>query len=78
MWINKRLRLSPTVYDSLQSFVDFKVDMHDVYIKVHKDTTQNWTKLPFIVIDDVVFTMLDSWPPEWHAPDLAARDETLI
>ena len=37
MWINKRLRLSPTVYNSLRSFADFKADMHNVYIKAHKD-----------------------------------------
>lgn len=25
-------------------------------------------ELPYLVIDDVIFTVLDLWPPEWHAP----------
>lgn len=68
MWINKRPRLSPMVYDSLWSLVDFKVDMH-------KDPEQNWTKLLFIAIDDAIFTVPDSWQPEWRALDLAAHDD---
>ena len=78
MWINKILCISPTVYESLQSFVDFKVDMHNVYIKVRKDLAQNWTKFPFIVINDVIFVVLDSWPPEWRTLNLATRDEIVI
>lgn len=78
MWINKRLSLSPIVYNSLQSFADFKADMHNVYIKAHKDQVQNWTKLPFIAIDDAIFSMLNSWPPEWHAPDVAVRNKVVV
>lgn len=37
MWTKKRSRLSPTVYDNLWSFSDFKVDMHNVYIRAQKD-----------------------------------------
>lgn len=74
MWINRRPRLSPPVYNSLRSFVDFKAEIHNVYIKVHKDPAQNWTTLPFIAIDDTIFFVLESWPPEWHAPDLAKKD----
>ena len=63
MWTHKQSCLSPMVYDNLQSFADFKADMHNVYIKVRKDPEQNWTKLPFIAIDDANFVVLDSWPP---------------
>lgn len=38
MWINKRPYLSPTMYDSLRRFADFKKDMHNVYIKMWKDS----------------------------------------
>lgn len=76
MWINRRPRLSPTVYNSLWSFANFKVDMHNVYIKACKDLTQTWTKLPFIAIDDTIFSVLESWPPEWRAPDLVEKDKT--
>lgn len=65
------------MYSSLQSFADFKEDMHNVYIKARKDSAQTWTKLPFIAIDDDIFFMLDSWPAEWHASDLAKRDRTV-
>ena len=37
MWINKWLHLSLTVYDSLRSVANFKVDMHNVYIRAWKD-----------------------------------------
>lgn len=37
MWINRRPRLSPTMYNSLQSFADFKSDMHNIFIKARKD-----------------------------------------
>jgi len=40
MWINRRPCLSPTVYNSLQSFAYFKVNMHNVYIRVWKDPAQ--------------------------------------
>lgn len=65
MWINRRPLLCPTMYNSLRSFADFKVDMHNVYIKACKDLTQNWTKLPFIPIDDAIFSVLNPWPPKW-------------
>lgn len=34
MWINRRPSLSPTVHNNLQSFVYFKVDMDNIYIRV--------------------------------------------
>lgn len=78
MWINKRPHLSPIVYDSLQIFTYFKEDMHNVYIRVQKDPEKKWAKLPFIMIDENVFVMLDSWTPEWCASDLAVHDEMTI
>lgn len=35
-----------------------------------------WNKLPFIDIDDVIFSVLESWPPKWHTPNLAELDRT--
>ena len=40
MEINRKSRLSPTVYNSLQSFAEFKADLHTIYIKVSKDPTK--------------------------------------
>ena len=37
---------------------------------------EQWTKLPFIATDDVIFTVLETWPPEWHTPDLVELEKT--
>jgi len=50
--------------------------MHNVYIRAHRDPEQKWTTLPFIAIDDVVFSVIDTWPPEWRTPYVVVRDET--
>ena len=68
MGINRKLRLSPTAYNSLQSFAEFKVDFHHVFIRVWKDATKTWHDLPYLVTNDLIFTVLESWLPEWHTP----------
>ena len=75
MWINKRQHMSRTVHNSLQSFANFKVDMHNIYIRVRKDLAQKWKNLPFIAIDDAIFTVLETWPPEWCTLDLAELEK---
>jgi len=60
MGINHKLCLSLTIYNSLESFVEFKVDFHHVYTKVRKDPVKKWNKLPYLATDDVIFTMLES------------------
>ena len=45
-----------------------------MWIKVHKDSEQNLTKLPFIAIDDVIFSVLESWPLKWCTLDLVGQD----
>lgn len=77
MWINKRLHLSPTVHNSLQSFADIKDDMHNIYIRVRKDLAKQWTKLPFVAIDDVIFIVFETWPPEWNTPDLVELENVV-
>ena len=75
MWINRRPCLSPLVHNSLQSFADFKADMHNIYIRARKYLAQQWTKLPFIATNDVIFTLLESWPPTRRAPNLVELDK---
>lgn len=67
MGINRKPWLSPTIYNSLQSFADFKVDFHHVFIRAWKDLMKTWHDLPYLVTDDVVFIVLESWLLEWHA-----------
>lgn len=52
--------------------------MHHVYIWVRKDPKQTWTTVPFIAIDDIVSSVLNTWPPEWHGLDTVGHDETAI
>lgn len=75
MGINCKLWLSPTIYNSLQSFVEFKADFHHVYIKAGKDPVKAWKELPYLATDDVIFTMLESWLPEWCAPASSTVEE---
>lgn len=44
--------------------------MHNIYIRARKDPVQQWTKQPFVATNNAIFTVLEAWPPEWHAPDL--------
>jgi len=63
--------LSPTIYNNLQSTAEFKADMHNLYIRAWKDPQKTWVKLLFIATDDAIYEVLATWPPEWHALDVA-------
>lgn len=65
--INHKVQLSTTVYNNLHSFMEFKVEFHHVYIRAHKDLAKTWHELPYLSMDDVIFAVLKSWPPKWHA-----------
>jgi len=68
MGINCKPHLLPTVYNSLQSFTEFKAEFHHVYIRACKDPAKTWNELPCLATDDVIFTVLESWPLEWCTP----------
>lgn len=65
------------VHNSLQSFEDFKADMKNIYIRERKDLEKQWMKLPFVATYDVIFTILETWPPEWCAPDLEELEKVV-
>lgn len=67
MGINCKPQLSPTVYTSLQSFVEFKADFHHIFIRARKDPMKTWHRLPYLAINDVIFAFLKSWLLEWCA-----------
>ena len=68
MGINHKPQLSPIVYNSLQSFTEFKADFHQVYIRTRKDVAKACKELPYSTTDDVIFTVLESWASEWCVP----------
>jgi len=77
-WINRKPRLSNEIYESVKHIFEFKVDMHFVYIREHKDPNQTWTTFPFIAIDDAIDTFLDTWPLAWCRPEAVGCNEAAI
>jgi len=75
MWINRRPRLPPMVYNSLNSFANFKVDMYNIYIRARKDLAKQWMKLLFVATNDTILIVLETWPSEQCAPDLAKLEK---
>lgn len=67
--------MSPTVHNSLKSTVEFKADMNNLYIRACKDPRCTWVKLPFIVMEDSIFVVMESWPLEWCALDLEEMEK---
>lgn len=63
------------VYNNLQSFANFKDDMHNIYMRAWKDPKKQWMKLPFVATDNAIFTVLETWPLEWYALDLAELEK---
>lgn len=58
MGSNNKPSLLPTIYNSSQSFAEFKSDFHHVFIRVRKDPMKMWHELPYLAIDDVIFMVL--------------------
>ena len=76
MGINYKPQLSSIVYTSLQSFTEFKVEFHHIYLRVCKDPANKWNKLPYMAIDDVIFDVLETWLPEWCAVDISMLEKS--
>jgi len=71
--INRKSRLSPTIFEQLSEYVEFKVKFHCVSIRAWKDPKKKWYDLPYLAMDDAIITVLESWPAEWRtALDLSA------
>jgi len=75
--MNYKSRLSPPVYNNLQIFVEFKADLHNIYIRAHKDPAKKWIELPFVSMDDVIFNLLETWPLEWRTPNIVAIEKSV-
>jgi len=54
MDINQRPWLSPTVYEQLSEYVEFKANFHRVYIRAQKDSQQRWFDMPYLATDDAI------------------------
>lgn len=77
-WITTLPHLSNGIYESMKHIAKFKADMQRLYIRVHKDLTLAWTSLRFIVINDVINGIVDTWPLAWRRLAAVERDEAAI
>jgi len=57
-------RLSPTLFEQLRAFTEFKAEFHNVYIWARRDPKQIWHKLPYLVSETDVQEIVGSWPVE--------------
>lgn len=78
MGINRKSWLLPTIYNNLQSFAEFKANLHNIYIRACKDLAKKWSELSFVAIDDVIFDVLETWPPEWRAQKIMAMENSAV
>lgn len=53
------------IYTNLQGYIDFKVDFHQILIRVWKDPAQKWYDLSYIAINNAINVVLDQWLTEW-------------
>lgn len=63
MRINCTPQLSPTFYNSLQGFMEFKSDLHHIYIRAYKEPIVKWNELPYLTTDDIIFNVFEVWLP---------------
>lgn len=70
MGINYKPRLSPTIYNNLQSFAEFKAGIPSIYIRARKDLSKKCREQPFVAMDDVIFNVLETWLLEWCTPNI--------
>jgi len=61
MAIIHQLQFSPTVFDKLQSYMEFKADFHHVSIRAWKEPKKNWHEFPYLVTDDAIPTIIERW-----------------
>jgi len=59
MTINHKLQLSPTIYDQLVEYVEFKADLHQVSVRVWKDPKKKWYDLPYLATKDTITAVVD-------------------
>ena len=66
MAINRKPSFTPTNFEKLQEYVEFKVDFHHVSIRAWKDPEKKWHDLPHLARDDAITAVLNYWPADWH------------
>ena len=58
MAINQKSWLSPTLFEQLSGYMEFKEYFHHIYIWTRKDPDQKWL--------DVILEVIKRWLVDWH------------
>ena len=66
MTINHKPRLSPSVFDKLQEYTEFKENFQHISIRAWKDPEQTGHEFPYLATDDTIGVVLGRWPTEWR------------
>lgn len=68
MAVNNRPRLSPTLFQQLKAFAEFKANFQNVCVRIGKDSQEVWYKMPNLVDDIDVQEVVDVWLVYWREP----------
>ena len=61
----KTPQLSKEVFLQYDGAATFNADMHYIFIQAHADPKHQWFKLPYIVTEADIKTVVQHWPTEW-------------
>ena len=63
--ILKTLWLSNELFSQYDGVVNFRADMHHIFIQAHADKKHQWFKLPYVVTKEDILAVVQQWPAEW-------------
>ncbi len=62
MAINQKPWLSPTMFEQLLGYAEFKADFHHVYIWARKDPDPKWFDLHYLAVDETFAKVIKNCP----------------
>ena len=63
--IIKTPRLNNELFSQYDGAVNFRTDMHHIFIQACADKKHQWFKLPYLVTKDGILAVVQQWPKEW-------------
>ena len=63
--IVKTSRLSNELFSQYDGVVNFRADMHHIFIQACTDKKHQWFKLPYVVTKDDILEIVQRWLAEW-------------
>ena len=63
--IVKTPRLSNELFSQYDGAVNFRADMHHIFIQACADKKHQWFKLPYVVTKADILAVVQQWSEEW-------------